>query len=194
MKGGFWFNILWLAVHLPLLSPLPVSSVWAHDQACGPVSCRPAQWHTPPPGQSRIRKLLKPVYVDQLCSTVHGFSYYIICCVQEMESENQFMQAENHFVLANEWKAAANMYNAHDLWDDAYRVVILTIRVFAFDFFCAYLCVYRWHKCFHVHVQDYTYTVHPIAFIPSLPFSCRLPRLMVDPMLLTRLPFSGPRN
>lgn len=43
---------------------------------------------------------------------------------QELESENQFMQAEQHFVLANDWKAAANMYNARDLWDDAYRVSV----------------------------------------------------------------------
>ena len=71
----------------------------------------------------------------------------LVCCIssgsQELESENQFMQAENHFVLANDWKAAANMYNAHDLWDDAYRVISLAMCTFVFALLRLLMCVYR---------------------------------------------------
>lgn len=41
---------------------------------------------------------------------------------QELESEGHWRQAEQHYIDAGDWKAAINMYRAHNLWDDAYRV------------------------------------------------------------------------
>ncbi|XP_041357336.1 intraflagellar transport protein 172 homolog isoform X2 [Gigantopelta aegis] len=40
----------------------------------------------------------------------------------ELETEGNLRQAEQHFIEAGDWKAAVNMYRAHDSWDEAYRV------------------------------------------------------------------------
>ncbi|KAK3595246.1 hypothetical protein CHS0354_010853 [Potamilus streckersoni] len=41
---------------------------------------------------------------------------------QELENEGNLRQAEHYFVEAGDWKAAVNMYRAHDMWDEAHRV------------------------------------------------------------------------
>ncbi|XP_077991845.1 intraflagellar transport protein 172 homolog [Glandiceps talaboti] len=41
---------------------------------------------------------------------------------KELEGETSLRQAELHYTEADDWKAAVNMYRAHDMWDEAYRV------------------------------------------------------------------------
>jgi intraflagellar transport protein 172 len=41
---------------------------------------------------------------------------------QHLEHEGNLKEAEKHYVDAKDWKAAVQMYRAHDMWEDALRV------------------------------------------------------------------------
>ncbi|XP_070555163.1 intraflagellar transport protein 172 homolog [Ptychodera flava] len=41
---------------------------------------------------------------------------------KELEAENTLRPAEHHYTEAGDWKAAVNMYRAHDMWDESYRI------------------------------------------------------------------------
>ncbi|KAG7460913.1 hypothetical protein MATL_G00203920 [Megalops atlanticus] len=41
---------------------------------------------------------------------------------KELEGESRFQEAEYHYMEGQDWKAAVNMYRAHDMWEEAYRV------------------------------------------------------------------------
>lgn len=42
---------------------------------------------------------------------------------EELENDHAYRQAEYHHVEAGNWKGAVNMYRAHDMWEEAYRVI-----------------------------------------------------------------------
>lgn len=62
--------------------------------------------------------------ISILCCLFFDLLNYII---QELESEAQYRQAEQHFVDGGDWKAAVNMHRAKSMWDDAYRVSLITV-------------------------------------------------------------------
>lgn len=41
---------------------------------------------------------------------------------QELEAGKQYKLAEQHYILANEWKAAVNMFRSAEMWDEAHKI------------------------------------------------------------------------
>lgn len=56
------------------------------------------------------------VYHPDLVTVTHGH------LAQELEGGRQLKLAEQHYLLANDWKAAVNMYRVAEMWEDAYKV------------------------------------------------------------------------
>lgn len=50
--------------------------------------------------------------------------------VKELEVEGQYNTAGHHYIEAGDWKAAVNMCRGNELWEDAFRVRLLTFFVF----------------------------------------------------------------
>lgn len=43
--------------------------------------------------------------------------------------EGQFSTAEHHYTEGGDWKAAVNMYRSNELWEDAYRVSLVMMKI-----------------------------------------------------------------
>lgn len=55
-------------------------------------------------------------YHPDLVSVTHNH------LAQELEAGKQYKLAEQHYILADDWKAAVNMYRVAEMWDEAYKV------------------------------------------------------------------------
>ena len=62
---------------------------------------------------------LLQVYHPDLVQSTHTH------LAQELETEGNHKSAETHFVSAGDWKSAVHMYRGVDLWEDAYRSVLI---------------------------------------------------------------------
>lgn len=45
--------------------------------------------------------------------------------LQELEAEGRLQEAEYHYLQAKDWKTTVNMYRVNDMWEEAYRVIII---------------------------------------------------------------------
>jgi intraflagellar transport protein 172 len=62
---------------------------------------------------------LVSIYHKDLVDETHVF------LGKTLEEEGNFKQAEQHYVDSSDWKSAINMYCSNNLYEDAYRVIVI---------------------------------------------------------------------